>query len=107
MMWNDIVGNDPAGTGQGVRTGAEDGRPVAVPRPRSEVPPGDGDVTPAPAATHSARPRFVHVAALVRSDAELFGAASAWVQDGIVADDLVVIGGTPSFQQTVAEQFGD
>ena len=71
------------------------------------MPHGDGDVTPATTGTGAARPRFVHVAALVRSDPELFGAASAWVQDGIDADDLVVIGGSPSFQQTVAEQFGD
>ena len=53
------------------------------------------------------RPRYVHVAALVRSDTELFGAVSAFVREGVDAGDLVVIGGSPSFQQAVAEQLGD
>jgi anti-sigma regulatory factor (Ser/Thr protein kinase) len=110
MMWNDIVENQASGSGHGVTSGADDGQPAALPRPRSArrtVPRGDGDVTPAMTRTGAPRPRFAHVAALVRSDAELLGAASGWVQDGIHADDLVVIAGSPSFQQAVAEQFGD
>jgi anti-sigma regulatory factor (Ser/Thr protein kinase) len=64
-------------------------------------------VTAAPAPGDTTHPRFVHVAAFVRSDTELFGAASTWVQAGIDDGDLVVIGGSPSFQQAVAEEFGD
>jgi anti-sigma regulatory factor (Ser/Thr protein kinase) len=57
--------------------------------------------------TDLARPRYDHAAALVGSDDALFGAASAWVRAGIEAGDFVVVGGTPFFQQAVAEEFGD
>ena len=58
MMWNDIVENQAAGTGHGVQSGAEDRQRAALPRPRaarSEVPHGDGDVTPATTGTGAAR----------------------------------------------------
>jgi len=63
-------------------------------------------VTGAPA-HRPAEAGIFHVAALVRSDEELSGAAARWTREGIDAGDLVVIGGTPSFQQAVAEDFGD
>jgi anti-sigma regulatory factor (Ser/Thr protein kinase) len=50
---------------------------------------------------------FLHVAAVVRSDDELSEAATRWTREGVDAGDLVVVGGTPSFQQAVAEDFGD
>ncbi len=48
-----------------------------------------------------------HAAALVHSDDELFAEAGMYVQAGIDAEDLVVIGGTPAFLQLMAEEFGD
>jgi len=48
-----------------------------------------------------------HAAALVDSDEQLFGEAALFVQGGVDADDLVVIGGTPAFLQAMAEEFGD
>ena len=52
-------------------------------------------------------PRHGHAAAVVRSDEEVFTESSLFVQAGIDADDLVVIGGTPVFLQLMAEEFGD
>ncbi len=43
----------------------------------------------------------------MHSDEQLFAEASLFVQAGIDADDLVVIGGTPAFLQAMAEEFGD
>src|SRR5215218_3149358 len=111
MMWNEIVGMRPVEAGHRVGPGTERKELAALPRPRAAPrvgPRGEGGVvTAAPAPGDTPHPRFVHVAAFVRSDAELFGAASAWVQAGIEAGDLVVVGGTPSFQHAVAEEFGD
>src|SRR5215213_4289248 len=110
-MWNEIVGMKHVGAGHGARPGTDDSAPAALPRPRVALRPGPrgegGVVIGAPAPGDTPHPRFVHVAAFVRSDAELFGAASTWVRAGIDAGDLVVVGGTPSFQHAVAEEFGD
>jgi anti-sigma regulatory factor (Ser/Thr protein kinase) len=48
-----------------------------------------------------------HAAALVSSDEQLFAEAASYVQAGIDAADLVVIGGPPAFLQAMAEDFGD
>ena len=48
-----------------------------------------------------------HAVALVHSDEQLFSEAALFVQAGVDADDLVVIGGTPAFQRLMAEEFGD
>jgi anti-sigma regulatory factor (Ser/Thr protein kinase) len=48
-----------------------------------------------------------HAAGLVDSDDQLFAEAARYVRAGIAQDDLVVIGGTPVFQQAMAEEFGD
>ena len=48
-----------------------------------------------------------HAAALVDSDDQLVAEAARYVEAGIAAGDLVVIGGTPPFQQAMAEEFGD
>jgi anti-sigma regulatory factor (Ser/Thr protein kinase) len=48
-----------------------------------------------------------HAAALVDSEDQLVAEAARYVQAGMAADDLVVIGGTPAFLQTMAEEFGD
>jgi len=48
-----------------------------------------------------------HAAALVHSEEQLLAEAALFVRAGIDADDLVVIGGTPAFQQAMAEEFGD
>jgi anti-sigma regulatory factor (Ser/Thr protein kinase) len=47
-----------------------------------------------------------HAVALVDADGQLFAEAALFVQAGIRSDDLVVVGGTPSFLQTMAEEFG-
>jgi anti-sigma regulatory factor (Ser/Thr protein kinase) len=48
---------------------------------------------------------YCHAAAVVRSDEELLGVATRFVQDGLDAGDLVVLGGTPSFTRALAEEF--
>jgi anti-sigma regulatory factor (Ser/Thr protein kinase) len=48
---------------------------------------------------------FSHAAAVVRSDDELLGAATSFVQGGLDAGDLVVIGASPSFTRALAEEF--
>jgi anti-sigma regulatory factor (Ser/Thr protein kinase) len=43
----------------------------------------------------------------VNSDDQLFAEAARYVRTGIADGDLVVVGGTPAFQQAMAEEFGD
>jgi anti-sigma regulatory factor (Ser/Thr protein kinase) len=111
MMWNETVVVRQAGAGRGMESGAEDSRPVALPRPRASASRlrahGEAGVVTAAPAHGVPGPAFVHVAALVRSDAELFGAAMTWGRQGVEAGDLVVVAGTPGFQQAVAEELGD
>ena len=47
-----------------------------------------------------------HAAAVVRSDAELLGAARAHLGTGLDRGDLVVVAGTPSFSRAVAHEVG-
>lgn len=49
---------------------------------------------------------YCHSAAVVRSDAELFGIATGHVQGGLDAGDLVLVAGTPSFSRALADDFG-
>ena len=49
---------------------------------------------------------YCHAAAVVRSDAELLGAARSYVRDGLDAGDLVVVAGEPSVSSRLAEEFG-
>jgi anti-sigma regulatory factor (Ser/Thr protein kinase) len=49
---------------------------------------------------------YCHTAGVVRSDAELFGAAATYVRDGVAAGDLVVISGAPSFTTVLTDRFG-
>jgi anti-sigma regulatory factor (Ser/Thr protein kinase) len=111
MMDDGAVDVRPKGAERGVEPGAGNtGRAVPRPRaPRREQPRAEGAVATDAAARPGdpAHPDFVHVAAVVRSDTELFGAATSWVQEGVEAGDLVMVGGTPSFQQVIAEEFGD
>src|SRR5215203_2446708 len=108
MMWIETVGMRQVGAGHRVAPGTERRELAALPRPRAVPRTGrhgeGGVVTRAPAPGETSHPLFVHVAAFVRSDTELFGAASTWVQAGVEAGDLVVVGGTPSFQHAVAEE---
>lgn len=92
--------------------GAGSGEPAAVPRSRSSRrvgPHGDGGVVTRARAEAGGEPVVDggHAAALVHSDEQLFAEAALYVQAGIDADELVVIGGTPVFLQTLAEEFGD
>src|SRR5215210_1515330 len=110
MMWNESVVIGPAGAGHRVQPWVQDSGSPDLRRPRGDRrAPAGGErslVTGAPA-HRPAEAGIFHVAALVRSDEELSGAAARWTREGIDAGDLVVIGGTPSFQQAVAEDFGD
>ena len=81
----------------------------ALPRPRTAL--GEDDrcdavrtrSSPGSASDDAA---YGHAAAVVRSDEELFGASTSYVQAGLDAGDLVVLAGTPSFIQAMAADFG-
>src|SRR3712207_5800320 len=110
MMWNDSVVVRPAGAEHRVQHEVQRSEPPGVPHPRAERRlrwRGEGGVMTRALQDDAAHPEYVHVAAVVRSDPELLGVATRWAGEGIEAGDLVVVGGTPSFQQAVAEEFGD
>jgi anti-sigma regulatory factor (Ser/Thr protein kinase) len=107
MMWNDVVEDPATGTGHGVRSGADDAQGVGLPRPRS-APHGDDDVmTQTDWGGASAPLNGGHAAAIVSSEEALLTEATRFVQAGLDASDLVVVGGTPAFLQVMAEEFGD
>jgi anti-sigma regulatory factor (Ser/Thr protein kinase) len=72
------------------------------------APLGEGFVSETGAAEVDGVPQRVHshAAALAGSEKELFAEAAMFVQAGLERDDLVVVAGSPAFQQTLAEEFG-
>ena len=86
----------------------------ALPRPRAgvralgrQVAEAHGAVRTRPSAVDGVSDRAGrgHAAAVVRSDAELVGAARTHVETGLGLGDLVVVAGTPSFARAMADEF--
>lgn len=83
---------------------------TALPRPgaglRTAERPGTVRARPAPRSDVNGRQYCGHAAAVVRSDAELFGAARTHIDGGLASGDLVVVAGTPSFARALVHEFG-
>src|SRR3954468_5833735 len=111
MIWNEFVGMRPAVVAHGSGTAA-DGGDLGLPRPRAARrvgPHREGGVVTR-ARQEGGSPGVLdggHAAALVSTDEQLFAEAASYVQAGVDASDLVVIGGPPAFLQARAEDFGD
>ena len=81
---------------------------AGLPRPRAVVRAGAaGSVRTAPARGGRVidETAYCHTAAVVSSDAELFGTASTYVQAGVDAGDLVVVAGAPAFTGALTDGF--
>src|SRR4051794_38488928 len=107
MIWNEFVGTGPAAVPQGSGSPAGGGA-KGLPRPRSARRVGPyregGVVTRArPEGGSAGGLDGGHAAALVSTDERLFAEAASYVQAGVDASDLVVIGGPPAFLQGMAE----